>query len=46
MTQSPPQISATYRPMEVEASVRAAWDEADVFAPDAAQTDRVEPSQR
>jgi len=36
MTQSPPDIGSTYRPTEVEASVRDAWDAADVFAPDGA----------
>jgi valyl-tRNA synthetase len=34
MTESLSEIGAAYRPIEVEASVRAAWDAADVFAPD------------
>ena len=36
MTESPPDIGSTYRPTEVEAAVRDAWDAADVFAPDGA----------
>jgi valyl-tRNA synthetase len=34
MTQTMPDIGSTYRPAEVERTVRAAWDAADVFAPD------------
>ena len=34
MTQTMPDIGSSYRPGEVERTVRAAWDAADVFAPD------------